>query len=275
MKYLVFEIVIALIGLIITTLIITRIFLHRQFSTHVAQLFANAKSNNQKVFTYDQMANLPEPVKRYFKHVLTPNQPYVNYVRLKHDGQFKSGLKKEWAAIVGEEYFTIAQPGFIWKGKTSLFTAYDTYTAKKGKLTVLLFSLFKVAESHGEKYNQGELLRWLGESIWFPTNLLPGENLAWQPINNTSAKLVYQYDGMSLFFIVTFNNDHEIEQMQTERYMGDTGLQQWVIKCSNYQKRDGMLIPITAEVLWRLKDGDFSYARFNVTKLEYNKPIIF
>ena len=275
MKYLVFEIAIALIGLIMAALIITRIFLHRQFSTRVAQLFVNAKSNNQKVFTYDQLTNLPEPVKRYFKHVLTPNQPHVNYVRLKHDGQFKSGLKKKWAAIEGEEYFTGAQPGFIWKGKTSLFTAYDTYIAKKGKLTVLLFSLFKVAESQGEKYNQGELLRWLGEGVWFPTNLLPGETLEWQPIDDASAKLVYHYDNLSLFFVVTFNKNDEIEQMQTERYMGDTGLQPWVIKCSNYQKRAGMLIPITAEVLWRLKEGDFSYARFNVTRIEYNKPAQF
>lgn len=275
MKQLVFEIGITLMGLLIAILIATRIFLQRWFSTLVSQLFANAKSNNKKQFTYEQLTNLPAPVMRYFKHVLIPNQPYVSYVRLKHDGQFKSGLKNDWAAINGEEYFTAAQPGFIWKGKTNLFTAYDMYMAKKGRLIVLLFSLFKIAGSQGEKYNQGELLRWLGESIWFPTNLLPAENLEWQPLNDTSAKLVYHYDNLSLFFVVTFNKNDEIEQMQTERHMGDTGLEQWVIKCNNYQKREGMLVPITAEVLWRLKEGDFSYAKFNVTRLEYNKPAQF
>ncbi|MDB5286769.1 MAG: hypothetical protein JWR05_1718, partial [Mucilaginibacter sp.] len=33
-----------------------------------------------------------------------------------------------------------------------------------------------------------------------------------------------------------------------------------------------IVVPTAFEVLWRLKKGDFSYAKFNVKKIEYDKP---
>ncbi|MGY4386597.1 hypothetical protein ACVWYN_003652 [Pedobacter sp. UYP24] len=271
-NYFVFKIAISLTAVIITAFVIARIMLSRQFSKEVSDLFTHSKSISEKLFSYEELSGLPVPVQRYFKHVLTNGQSYVSYVRLTHDGQFKSGLKKDWANIVGEEYFTTEQPGFIWKGKTNLFTARDLYIAGRGRLVVSLFSLFKVADYKGEKFNQGELLRWLGESVWFPTNLLPSENLKWSPIDSNSAMLSYKQKDLSISYTITFNNKDEIVQLATERYMADAGLEKWVIRCSNYQQRGGMLIPITAEVLWRLKAEDFTYAKFNIKKIEYDQP---
>jgi hypothetical protein len=270
--HLLFEIAIGLIAIIIIALAIGRTILSRQFSKEVSDLFSNAKSVSEKLFSYEQLDSLPTPVQRYFKLILPPGQPYISYVRLTHDGQFKSGLKKGWVKIEGEEYFTTEQPGFIWKGKTNLFTARDMYIGNQGRLVVSLLSLFKVVDQTGEKINQGELLRWLSESVWFPTNLLPSENLRWEPIDSNSAMLVYKYLDLSVSFKVTFNHIGEIIQMETERYMANSGLERWVVKCGHYQKHGGVLIPTTAEVLWRLKAEDFSYAKFNIQKIAYNHP---
>jgi hypothetical protein len=125
----------------------------------------------------------------------------------------------------GEQYATTEKPGFIWKGTTSMFTARDMFIADKGRLVVLLFSLFKVADAKGEQYNQGELLRWLGESILYPTNLLPSERLQWFAINSQTAKLTFNYNQLSLYFIITFNEVGEITQMETKRYMDDKNLE--------------------------------------------------
>jgi hypothetical protein len=127
-------------------------------------------------------------------------------------------------------------------------------------------------DAKGEQYNQGELLRWLSESVWFPTNLLPSENLMWAAIDNSSAKLTFSYNGLSLFYIVTFNDKGEIVQMETKRYMGEKRLETWIIKPDKYEEINGILIPTKAEVFWRLKERDFSYARFRVQKIEYEKP---
>jgi hypothetical protein len=260
------------IAIIAITLTAGKINLSIKFNKQVKQLFAESKSISNKKFSFQQVEGLPEPVQRYFKHVLKDGQPYISYIRLKHNGQFKTDLKKDWVNIEGEQYFTTGKPSFIWKGTTSLFVARDMFIGDAGRLTVTILSLINVVDAKGEQYNQGELLRWLSESVWFPTNLLPSENLMWTAIDNSSAKLTFSYNGLSLFYIVTFNDKGEIVQMETKRYMDEKRLETWIIKPDKYEEINGILIPTKAEVFWRLKERNFSYARFRVQKIEYEKP---
>jgi hypothetical protein len=129
-----------------------------------------------------------------------------------------------------------------------------------------------VVDAKGESYNQGELLRWLGESILYPTNFLPGERLHWSAINSQKAKLTFEYRGFSLFFIITFNEIGEITEMETKRYMDDKRMATWIIKVAEYKEMNSIVLPTTFEVSWRLEKGDFSYAKFNIKRIEYNKP---
>ena len=57
--------------------------------------------------------------------------------------------------------------------------------------------------------------------------------------------------------------------------MDENKLENWVIKVSNYKELNQVIIPTAFEVLWRLRDGDFSYAKFNITKVEYETPLKF
>jgi hypothetical protein len=243
-----------------------------QFSKEVKELFAQSKSISAHTFHKNKLDNLPEPVQLYFKRILKEGQPYISYARIKHNGQFKTGIDKDWINIKGEQYGTTEKPGFIWKGTTTMFTARDMYIKDKGRLIVSLFSLVKVVNAKGEQYNQGELLRWLGESVLYPTNLLPSERLQWLRIDDTTSKLTYNYKGLSLFFNIKFNQAGEIIEMETKRYMNERDLETWVIKVSDYKEVNNIFIPTTFDVLWRLDKGDFSYAKFNITEVEYNNP---
>ncbi|MEP6950265.1 MAG: DUF6544 family protein [Ginsengibacter sp.] len=267
--------VLIFIALVVIIVIALKVNLTIRFNKEVKQLFTQSTTISGKKFSYEQLVGLPEPVQHYFKYVLKEGQPYINYVRLTHNGQFKSGKKNNWTNIKGEQYFTTEKPGFIWKGKTSMFTARDMYIADKGRLVASLFSLINIVNGQGGQYNQGELLRWLAESVWFPTNLLPGKNLRWTPIDSQTAKLNFNYNGLSLFYIVKFNDKGEITQMETKRYMDEKNLETWICKLDKYEERNKIIIPTEAEVLWRLKEGDFSYAKFKVQKIEYDKPAKF
>ncbi len=254
------------------TLIVGKINLAIQFNKEVKTLFSESKNISDKRFSYQQLESFPEPVRRYFRHILKEDQPYINYARIKHDGQFKTGLDKDWMNIKGEQYATTVLPGFIWKGTTAMFVARDMYISGKGRLIVSLLSLFNIVDEKGEKYNEGELLRWLGESVLYPTNFLPDDRLHWAPIDSNSAKLIFNYNGLSLFFKVTFNDIGEITEMETKRYMDENNQKTWVIKATKYKELNNVLIPTAFEVLWRLEIGDFTYAKFNITEVEYNKP---
>ncbi|MBP7645044.1 MAG: DUF6544 family protein [Saprospiraceae bacterium] len=266
-------IIISILVLILGIWLIGKINLSIKFSNQVKTLFAQSKSISDKIFHKSQLDTLPLPVQKYFNYVLKEGQPYTSYARIKHDGKFKADLKKDWMDIKGEQYATTEKPGFIWKGTTTMFVARDMYISKKGRLIVSLFSIYNIVDAKdNEKYDLGELLRWLGESLLYPTNLLPSDELNWQAIDDHTAKFTFDYSGLSLYFIVRFNEVGEIIELETKRYMGEDNLETWIIKASDYHLINEVMIPTLFDVIWRLETGDFSYARFHITAVEYDVP---
>jgi hypothetical protein len=235
----------------------------------IALLRSRSRDLSGRVYQEAQLDGLPEPVQRYFRNVLKEGQPYVSAVSLTHNGQFKTGVDKEWINIEGQQLFIVDEPGFLWRGKTSLFSVRDMYVAGEGRIVVSLFSLFNVVDGRGEKYDQGELLRWLGESVWFPTNLLPNERLRWEAVDESTARMLFHYRSLALEYTVTFNDAGEITEMATQRYMGDERLETWVGRVSDYREVGGMRIPMTIEALWDLEEGEHTYARFNVQSIRH------
>lgn len=262
----------SLFSVLIIVLIIGKLNYSHNFKKEVERLFSNSKSISYEIFNDKQHEGLPDPVKRYFKHVLKDKQPYISYVRLKHNGQFKTGIEKSWTEIHGEQYFSVATPGFIWKGKMGIISARDMYLSDKGRLVVTLLNLFKLADKHGESFNQGELLRWLGESVWYPTNLLPSNRLKWLPIDDSSAKLIFDYRGLSLFYTVRFNEKNEIIQLETERLYDEKNVEKWIGNCSNYKEINNVKVPTVIKATWRLKQGDHNYVIFNLKEIMYDLP---
>jgi hypothetical protein len=94
-------------------------------------------------------------------------------------------------------------------------------------------------------------------------------------MDGNMAKLIFNYNELQLFFDVTFNEQGEITQMESMRYIDQVKIEKWVIKLSDYKEFQNIKIPTSTEVLWKLEKGDFSYARFNITKVEYEKPELF
>lgn len=234
-------------------------------------LYENANTV-QKTFFSGQIRDMPSPVQKYFRYALTENQPYVNSLRLKHGGMFRLSPEKDWMEIRGEQHFTADPPGFIWEGKTKLFKARDSYVNGHGNLSVYLFGLVRIVKKEGNTINQAELLRWLGESVWMPTNLLPGENKRWTAIDDNSAKISFTYNDLYVFYIVTFNDKGQIVKLETERYMDKNNRVKWIGKVDNYREVNEMMIPTKIEASWMLEDEEYTYARFHVTEFEFNKP---
>lgn len=207
--------------------------------------------------------------------MLPENYPYIQSVRLKHDGFFKTGVDKDWVPIAGEQYFATNPPGFIWQGTTRLFTARDQYVADRGQLVVHLFSLLKVVDAHGLTVDQGELLRWLGESVWFPTNLLPSERLHWSPVDNRAATVTLKHKGLTLNYTVHFNDEDELVRLETHRYMTPERLESWIGELSDYRRINGVLIPTRIQATWKLPEGEHTYADFRVKEVDYDLPTLF
>ena len=248
---------------------LARMFAARQLRRDAAHLFAQPTDVSARVYHEAQLAGLPAPVQRYFRHVLREGQPYLRGLRLRHGGQFKTDLQKDWLAIEGEQYIAAEPAGFIWQGTTRWFVARDAYEAGRGSLRVRLLGAVPVVNGHGPHYDEGELLRWLAESAWLPTALLPGAGIAWTAVDEHSARLTFTQNGQSVTCLMRFNERDEIEACEAPRYIDDTTQRPWRCHYAQYRRWYGVLIPTVGEAAWVIDGQEQSYARFVVRELEY------
>ncbi|MEA2071785.1 MAG: DUF6544 family protein [Asgard group archaeon] len=235
----------------------------------IKQLFNLSKNISNNPIKRKQLHRVPKPMQRYFHFALPERRTHISYARLKHGGKFKQ--KTRWTTIKGEEYFTTEKPGFVWIGKVPFFQAKDKYLNGKGELTVKLFSFIQIIQEKGAEVTQGELLRWLGEAPWYPTALLPSDRLRWEEIDEKAAKAILtdgqlQVEGQ--FFV---NKEGKITHFKAKRYKEGT-LENWTGYYRNYQLLHGVRVPTNVEVAWNLEEGDISYAKFSIEKIEYDIP---
>lgn len=229
----------------------------------------NIEDNFRMESSYFNNETLPDPVKKYFRLTLNENQSKIKSVQLTHHGFFKTSPENSWMEITGKQYFKTDIPEFEWTGKTKFFKAVDKYCDGEGKLTVKLFSVIPIVNAKGPHIDQAELLRWLGESFWYPTNLLPGDNLRWLPIDSFNAQLNYSYNKIEISYLVRFNEIGEITQLETKRYKEKGKLEKWIGKVSDYKYFEGFKIPTHVKAFWDLKEGPFQYVDFFVDTIEY------
>ncbi|QDA61061.1 DUF6544 family protein [Hymenobacter jejuensis] len=241
----------------------------RRLRRDVERLFAQLTDVSTRIYHESQLEGLPAPVQRYFRHVLRDGQPYLRGLRLRHGGQFKTDLEGDWIDIKGEEYLVADPPGFIWQGTTRQFIARDEYVGGRGSLTVRLLGAVPIMRGAGPHYDQGELLRWLGESTWLPTNLLPSERVSWAAVDDQSARLTLTHEGQTVAYLVRFNEQNEIEQCETQRYQGDQKLLPWIGRSAQYREIQGVRVPTVLEGAWVADGKRQPYAHFIVQELSY------
>jgi hypothetical protein len=250
----------------------------RQVRRDVADLFSTAETGPARTYDPAQLADLPEPVQRYFRHVLKPGQPYLRTVRLRHDGQFKTDLKGDWIPITGEEYFLAGKPGYIWIGTTTWFTARDQYVAGQGGLTVRLLGTIPIVTGSGPAFDQGEILRWLAETAWFPTSLLPGNGAVWSRVDDHSATLTLTDHGLTVSCLMSFNENDELVRCEAQR-ANDAAhpetTETWVCRLFDYRDWHGLRVPTQGGAAWVIAGEEKPYARFILRDIEFSKPMAY
>jgi hypothetical protein len=222
--------------------------------------------------------SLPDPVQRYLRYAITENAPAIRTAHLTHDGLFRTAPNQRWFGIRGEELFTTGQPGFVWNAMIRpipmlWIEARDRLFCGRGHMLVKILSTFTVADARGPEIDQGSLLRWLAESMWFPYGFV-GDQVEWESIDRNSARATLREGNVSVSAVVDIDDAGRLVAISADRFRdiggGKAVLTRWIGRASDYLEFNGFRVPSTVEVSWELETGSFSYARFHVTSLEYN-----
>jgi hypothetical protein len=259
-------------------------FKHRQFrgstDADVQAVFSGAEVGIGRAALDARWDALPLPIQRHLTYAITAAAPSIRTVRLLHSGTFRTGPEQRWSPIAGEQYFSACVPGFVWFASMRVapmvwIQARDRLVNGRGNMLVKLLSALTIADASGREIDQGAALRWLAESVWFPY-AFAADTVTWEAIDARSARASLRTAGSPVRAIFEVDRDGRIVQLHAERFRdlggGRSVLTPWSGRYSDYAEFGGFRVPSSVEVTWDLTDGPFSYARFNLTALEYNVP---
>lgn len=280
---------IAIISILIVVLLVIVIMYARDRWQSETDKLRIKLTNEQKLIqpkTYDpqEILDLPEPVQRYFKAVLQDGQAIATKIELSQHGQFHMNETEiKWHRFTATQLVTTQRLGFDWDAKIQMIPlipffnvfVHDTYLLGEGDLQASIIGLFTVAKMHNTpELNQGELLRFLAESVWYPTALLPSQGVVWEAIDQHSSRATLTDGKTTASIVFQFDAEGLITSMRADarcyRVVGDKlTFMPWVGNFREYATHNGMRIPLEGEVGWEHPEGVQLYFKGKTTKISY------
>ncbi len=151
-------------------------------------------SGGHTVFTTDMVAELPEPVQRYFLHTLKPGTPLAASVELTMRGTIKLG--QTWHPFRARQILTPGC-GFVWRASAAMngspifIRGADYYAQGEGRVRFALFSLLPVVQATGPDVSRSAMGRFLGEAaLWLPACLVSHPAGAWQVLDHEQLQVM-------------------------------------------------------------------------------------
>ena len=231
---------------------------------------------DKRVVTEEMIDDMPAVVQKWLMHSNIAGKEVIQTVHLKQKGEMRTKPEGNWMSVNAEQYISTNPPGFIWiadvKSSFLHLSGRDKYVNGRGHMLIKL-SLIPVVNARGMEIDQGALLRYLGEMVWYPSAAL-NDYITWEEIDSTTARATMSYKGITASGIFKFDENGDFVSFEADRYYyrkdGST-LERWIIKANNYREFEGIRIPVNMSVTWKFKEGDFTWYRLEITEVKYNE----
>lgn len=277
------EIVLIAIGsiivLVVSLITIGNIIFKRKANSEASQLLIKAASPSpDNIITEEDIKVLPEPVQKYLRFTGTVGKERVQTVRLKQKGSFRQG-DNPWMPFTAAQYYTTNPPAFIWIANMKAFPLVsvqgrDMNSEGKGNMVIKIPPFLTIADARGQEIDQGTLVRYLNEIMWFPSAYL-SDYISWEAIDSTRAKATITFGDKKVSAILYFDDKGRMVNFEAKRYYtdGDTSsLETWTTPIKEYAYINGIRLPVNGEGVWKLESGGFPYIKVEITDIEYDNP---
>ncbi len=234
----------------------------------------------RKVVTEDMIAPLPQVVQKWLRRSNIIGKEIIQTVHLHQTGEMRTSPDGKRMHVEAEQYNTVEKVGFIWLANVELMAIFhlagrDKYEHGKGHMLIKLLSLFPIANAKGPTIDQGALVRYMAEIVWFPTAAL-SDYISWEEVDPTKTKATMSHGGVTASVIFTFTSEGDVKTLEAMRYYdrkeGPT-LEKWYVRAEpeGFRTFQGIRIPAKSIVSWKLKEGDFTWYKLEITAIDYNK----
>lgn len=263
------------IALVVTAAIgVGRSLFDRHMDEEIAALLMASTAGEPATITEADLAGLPESVQRWLRWAQVIGSTIPATVHLTQEGRFRISERSAWMPFTAEETFTTEPPGFVWKTTMQMFplvsiVGRDSYVDGQGSIEMRALGVIPVATASGPAMDQGALLRYLNETMWFPAAAL-SPSITWDEVDADSARATISHGGTIASAIFVFDEHGRPVDMVAQRQDLARGrLETWSTPLSAYGEFAGVRVPVAGTALWRYDTGDFPYIELQIMSLTY------
>jgi hypothetical protein len=225
----------------------------------------------------ETVAGLPTPVRRNLLRSGIVGREVPTAVAVQQKGQIRQGPDSRWLSFTAHEEYRLDRPGFVWNaalkmGGLTLGRATDSLAEGHGRMHVRLLGLFNVVDATGPEMDQGALMRWLNETMWFPA-VWATDAISWEPIDQTSAIGSVRVGDLRVRAEFRFDHDGRLAGFRADRYRSvESGFEMtlWSTPLTEHARFNGIELPSQGSAVWILEDGDLEYIRIRATDVRYS-----
>ncbi|MCB1305725.1 MAG: hypothetical protein KDK37_15665, partial [Leptospiraceae bacterium] len=211
---------------------------------------------------------------------LTEGQPFIHVAHWKQTGELATNPdESSYLPFQAEQTANARKPAFLWNARVSVapvlfIRVADSYINGIASGSVYLLSAIPMANRSAEKeLNQGALFRYLAESVWYPTALLPENGVKWRSIDSHRALATLSDGGNTVSLEFRFSEDGLVQSIYTQDrpglFDGEYVTYPWEGRFQDYRKVDGMMIPFRGEVGWHLPEGFWLFWKGDLDRIQF------
>ena len=226
--------------------------------------------------TEEEIASLPEPAQAYLRFMGVVGRPRTWSFRLAWKGRFRPGADRAWTACEAWQYNSSLEVARIFRMRLRFVgvlpvIGWDTYVRGKGRLVVRLLDRFTILDARGPEYDDGELVTWLDDAVFFAPSMLLGASVAWAAAGGDCFELKLTDRTRTVSGRVFVDRQGAPRSFETlDRFCEDPSnprrliRARWETPVDEWEVVDGRPVPRSARAIWRLPQGPFPYAEFRV-----------
>lgn len=207
-------------ALLLAGLYAFRLLDYRSDARERARLLAT-KVEDPPLFNNDMVADLPEPAQRYFRFAIKEGTPLHTVAKISMNGQFALGTREapNFMPMTAEQL--LASPeGFVWEmsGGTGLTRISGSDTGRWTRFW--LVGLIPVARTGGtEDHALSAFGRYASEAVfWTPAAVLPSSDAVWDSVDENTARLTLEHNGLSQSVIVSVDAEGRPYEVVFQRW---------------------------------------------------------
>jgi hypothetical protein len=239
-----------------------------------------ARTGAASVVVEADLAGLPEPVQRYLRLTRAVGRPRVQSYRVRFRGRIRSAPDSRWMPFEAEQQSFADEPTRLFLMRARMFglpvEAFHRAVGGRATMQVTIAGVVPIEDARGDEMNRAETVTLFNDMCLLAPGSLIDPRIAWQPVDATTARARFTYEGQTIAATLFFNGTGELvnfvsDDRSRKEPAGGFTARRFSTPVREYRDFGAVRLMSFGEARWLLPEGEFTYGEFNLVEIAYNE----